>query len=489
MFGIDFYPTPPQVIETMLKGVPLSGTVLEPSAGSGNIVDALKFQGIDVIACEIDDNLRAILANKCPVISNDFLHLEADRISHVKAIIMNPPFSKFEQHFIHAWNIAPAGCYIVSLCNFSRIDFKKYRATSTSKEIEEIIKANGTGESLGNCFDTAERKTGVEIGLIRIQKPANDYNTEFEGFFTDDEPEGATGPGLMPYNVIRDLVQRYIQAVQIFDEQLQTAIKLNSATSLFNSSKIGFYATTETGPIRREEFKKSLQRSAWKYIIDKFNLQRYATKQLRDDINKFIEEQQQYPFTMKNIYAMLQLIVGTASQRMEKAAVEVFNNLTKYHEDNRLNVPGWKTNSHFLLTRKFILPYIAELGWSGEAKIKSWQGNFSYIEDLERVLCWMLSKDYSDCKLFFHTDKFTFGEWHDDHEFFRVKLFKKGTGHFEFKDEDTWAKFNGLVAKALGYPLYEPKKQTAYQDKQTGHNTSRPRQQAKESQILFEFNL
>ena len=42
MFGIDFYPTPREVIEQMLMGVEIQDKyVLEPSAGSGNIVDIL----------------------------------------------------------------------------------------------------------------------------------------------------------------------------------------------------------------------------------------------------------------------------------------------------------------------------------------------------------------------------------------------------------------------------------------------------------------
>lgn len=39
----DFYPTPVEVIEQMMMGEDIIGkTILEPSAGSGNIVDWLK---------------------------------------------------------------------------------------------------------------------------------------------------------------------------------------------------------------------------------------------------------------------------------------------------------------------------------------------------------------------------------------------------------------------------------------------------------------
>jgi hypothetical protein len=491
MFGIDFYPTPPEIVQRMISGVPMRGTVLEPSAGKGNIVDELKMQGLNVIACEIDENLRAILRDKCTLIADDFLTVTRDQVSHISAIIMNPPFSKFEKHILHAWEIAPPGCHVVSLCNWSSIDDR--RGYRLNKELDTLINENGSRENLGECFDQAERKTGVTIGMLRLQKPSSDYNTEFSGFFTDEEEEETqNGPGLMPYNVIRDLVQRYIQAVQIFDRQLKTAEELHNTVNLFNGQNLstGFYCSETNKPVHREDFKKGLQRKAWDYIFNQFDLKKYATRGLKDDINKFIEDQHNVPFTMRNIYQMLSIIIGTTGQRMEKAAVEVFDKLTKHHEDNRHGVAGWKTNSHFLLTKKFILPYVAELGWSGEARLRTYNGYFDYVEDLERVLCWMLNKDYNEVELYHHNDKFTFGQWNDDHEFFKVRLYKKGTGHFEFKDDEVWAKFNGIVAKAKGYPLYEAKKQTKYQDKQTGKTNARPQQKAtKEAQILFEFNI
>ena len=58
----DFYPTPDEVIEKMLMNVDIIGkTVLEPSAGKGNIVDWLKDHGAkEVIACENDPTLLRI---------------------------------------------------------------------------------------------------------------------------------------------------------------------------------------------------------------------------------------------------------------------------------------------------------------------------------------------------------------------------------------------------------------------------------------------
>ena len=76
----DFYPTPKEVIDQMMMNEDIIGkTVLEPSAGKGNIVDWLKNNGAaQVIACEKDPNLRKLLDGKCEIIADDFLTVTAE---------------------------------------------------------------------------------------------------------------------------------------------------------------------------------------------------------------------------------------------------------------------------------------------------------------------------------------------------------------------------------------------------------------------------
>ena len=58
----DFYPTPENVILQMIEGYNFEGkTVLEPSAGKGNIVDVLLSNGASVIACEKNEDLKKIV--------------------------------------------------------------------------------------------------------------------------------------------------------------------------------------------------------------------------------------------------------------------------------------------------------------------------------------------------------------------------------------------------------------------------------------------
>lgn len=461
MFDPDFYPTPLRVIEEMLYGEPIEDKIiLEPSAGKGDIVDFLvENNAKNVIACEKHNDLRKIVATKCKVIADDFLTVKSEDVSHVDYIVMNPPFSGDEMHIIHAFNIATAGCRIIALCN---IDTYRKGYSQTRKEFKTIVDENGSIKNLGSCFDTAERKTYTNIGLIKITKPGN-ANDEFEGFFMEEEIEEESN-GIMPYNFVRDLVNRYVAAVKLFDEQIELGVKMNDLTNSFFTSKLSFTCNANEKPVKRSEFRKDLQKSAWNWVFNKMNMQKYITKGLKEEINRFVERQSEVPFTMRNIYKMVQIVAGTHKGRMDKAIIEVFDKLTTYYHDNRYNVEGWKTNSHYLMGEKFILPYIAGIGWHGEINIKDYgNSNFEILEDFIKALCYITATNYDEIpRLRCHVqdEKVEWGKWFS-YAFFDIRFYKKGTAHFKFKDRDVWAMLNQHIARIKGYPLPEGiKKQT-----------------------------
>lgn len=465
MFNKDFYPTPTNVIEMMLQGEEIQGkSFLEPSAGKGDIVKYLLSSGAEsVIACETNTDLCAILSNHCTILANDFLSVTSEQVGHINTIVMNPPFSADEKHILHAYDIAPAGCKIIALCNLSTVE-NLY--TENRKRLAQLIEENGRFEDLGQCFDNAERKTGVEIALIRITKPSEDYKQEFEGFFMEEEPEESGSIGIMPYNFIRDIVGRYTESVKIFDSQLKTAIQINELIGSFYNNSLAFQCSEGDKLKNRNEFKKDLQKSAWKHIFDKMNMNKYSTKELRQDINTFVEQQTQVPFTMKNIYKMLEIVVGTTSQRMDKALLEVFNRLTQHYDENRYNVEGWKTNSHFLINQKFIMPYTCESKYFSrtDEMTTKYGSNIEIIEDVEKALCYLTGENYENITPIRRLiDGKNFGVWCSSH-FFEFKGFKKGTMHFKFNDTELWGKFNQRIAKLKGYPLYEHTKHKAKAD-------------------------
>lgn len=466
----DFYPTPENVIEQMLQGHDVTGKIiLEPSAGSGNIVGYLqKCFTKEVIACEINEKLRRIVESKCRVIGDDFLKVTSEEVSHIDMIVMNPPFSDARRHILHAFEIAPGGCEIISLCNDSDLRGSYYN-TEDQKKVIELVENFGYSEWLGNCFTTAERKTDVSVSCIHLYKPKTGEK-EFEDymFSTIDSIDSGSTEGLIEYNLVRDVVNRYCEAVKRYDSVMEAANGINELTSLFRGEygygiMFGAYDTNHNNraKITRQQFKNELQKQAWKYIIEKMDMGRFATSKVYEQINKFVERQSHVPFTMKNVYQMIYLIIATQDNRMETALVEAFEHICSFSAENSTAGEKWKTNANYMVNKKFIVPYVFEYeryGYKEPFLNVSWGSHAdTKISDVCKALEYISGKRETQNMFdFIRYNHLNWGQWYTYGGFFRFKGFKKGTMHVEFLDEDLWMLFNRRVAEIKGWQL--PKK-------------------------------
>lgn len=501
-FNSEFYPTPDAVIEMMTTGIDLAGkTILEPSAGSGKIVDYVKHFGAEVIACELQPELRTIVGSKCRVVKPDFFDLRPEEISHIDCIIMNPPFSNADRHIKHAWDIAPEGCQIISLCNVETI---KNRYSVNRTTLGQLIDKNGHWQNIGDVFSKADRKTEIDVAMVKMFKPKTG-DSEFEGYFFDMSEEQETsvnGSGIMKHNEIREIVNRYVGAVRIFDSVMSVSSEINGLIGPISSGldiSFGAHGTSNNRytVVTRDVFKKELQKSAWRSVFNKLNMAKYVTTNVMSDINKFVEQQQHIPFTMPNIYKMIEMIIGTHSSRMDRVLTETFDYICSLSADNSEAGEKWKTNSNYKINRRFIMNWITEIGWSGEMSIK--YSAREKLEDIVKALCFLTGQNYDDqfsIESWFNnpykikcngkilkgydnhssradewqfknrienlkkagheveviTVDRTFGQWHE-WGFFRVRGYKKGTMHFEFIDEKVWERFNRRVAEIKGWQL------------------------------------
>ncbi|MBW4494016.1 MAG: class I SAM-dependent methyltransferase [Oscillatoria princeps RMCB-10] len=167
----DYYPTPQPVIQRMIQlaGVRSGQKVLEPSAGKGNIAEALsETGGIDLEVIESQPPLREILALKgYKIVGNDFLQHE----TRYDRIVMNPPFSGgFDSvHIRHAYEcLRPNGRLVSVLCHcrFFRDDRKcdSFR--------NWLLKVGAQVEKLpSTAFFHGERPTYVPTSLVVVSKP------------------------------------------------------------------------------------------------------------------------------------------------------------------------------------------------------------------------------------------------------------------------------------------------------------------------------
>ena len=109
-----FFPTPPTLIDKLLLNAQIKpgDVVLEPSAGKGDIADAIRARHPDaqLELCEINYTLRTHLAGKGYTnIKGDFLEVEVEEKYDV--VVMNPPFENGAdiQHVMHAFKMLKPG--------------------------------------------------------------------------------------------------------------------------------------------------------------------------------------------------------------------------------------------------------------------------------------------------------------------------------------------------------------------------------------------
>lgn len=155
----DTFFTPLPLVERMVKEADLAKwtmILLEPSAGSGRIADALVASGEQhsVLCCEINENLRTNLVEKGHrLVGRDFMQYELPRYDEdgslmfmYDRIVMNPPFSKRQdvKHVLHAWSLLSPGGRLVAIVGEGCF----FREHDLERQFRDLVATRGWSEEL-----------------------------------------------------------------------------------------------------------------------------------------------------------------------------------------------------------------------------------------------------------------------------------------------------------------------------------------------------
>ena len=134
-----------------------------------------------------------------------------------------------------------------------------------------------------------------------------------------------------------------------------------------------------------------------------------------------------------------------------------------------MSLASWLVaNSGYMLNRRFIRAYMAEVCWSGRGvNVKTYGTQSDEIRDLIKALCFITGKSFDEMGQPTKTETFWPGEWYT-WGFFRFKAYKKGTVHFEFLDEEVWAAVNARYARIKGQVLPEQHRRPKRASKRQG---------------------
>lgn len=497
----DFYPTPEAIINKMLFNIDfrMIGSILEPSAGSGNIAEALKRKEkfyrekspLDIDCIEADANLQHILKGKdFRVVYNDFLTY--DTMKEYDLIVMNPPFSNGCKHLLKALEMQQRnGGAIVCLLNAETI---KNPCTNDRQFLQrKLTEYNAKIEYIQDAFLDAERKTGVEIALIKVQLPEVQNHSFIFDRLKKAQEERETNTyindgQLVENNFLEAIVNQYKMEV----EAGKKLIREYEAMKPFILSE--FAKDKETGETiqqggcilkldlsnNRDSYRSTLSINGfikevrgkyWNALFENPKFIGQLTGNLQREYYNKIEDLKNYDFSLYNIYELKIDMNKKVVKGVEDTIISLFEELSnKYHYYDEMSknihyYNGWKTNKAYIINKKVIIPLNAWDSIWGSFRYKGVMGKLQDMEKCFNYLDGGLTETVDLVQSLQFAEKY--GETKDIVlKYFTVSFYKKGTCHIIFTNEELLKKFNIFGAQHKGWlpPCYGKK---AYSDMTT----------------------
>lgn len=498
----QFYPTPAELALrawSMFENQTPS-RVLEPSAGNGDLLapyshnygnrfQGNKFKGpVDVI--ELDITKHPLLREKgAKVVGHDFLEFTGvGRYSHV---MMNPPFAQGAQHLLHAWDNLYDG-EIVCILNAETLlnPFSKERQL-----LLRIIQEHGRTEFVGSAFSDAERETDVEVVLIHLVKHAETHDLvgDLIGDLSKDSSRHEDDLGFefrqqltLPRGLVADAVLRFDAAVAAAKDSAEAQARAGYYSRMLGRTFSDLSAKSidatqhqkeqlsSTPKAVRHAFAEAyddLKDRAWMSILRSTEVLSKLSSKAQKRIEAEFESIKALEFTSKNVYGFLTGLCESAQTIQVEMVLDVFDEITKYHEDNAVFYMGWKSNGKHrtagmrLKTTRFILP-----GHGVQKYNKSLDfGSQRLLADFDRVFAMLDGKHESNVNglkdLFSDSDTFERlrNGSREQCDYFDVRFYPtRGTIHFFPRSKELMDRLNRTVGKHRQW--LPPNKEAANKD-------------------------
>jgi len=475
MFNADFYPTPRGLASRMVWKLKTSPhRILEPSAGKGDLVTALKDRfdsrghgnALELAVIESDPTLQATLrGQKLRLIDSDFLAYSGQ--DKFDAIVMNPPFSAGDKHLLKAIEVLYRG-EIVCLLNAETL---KNPYTSTRqlllRKIEEL---GGEVEYHQGAFEAAERKSSVEVALvyIRIERQVED-----DLFFgcddhaarsydqVEEKHEVSTG------RTIEELVLDYNERVRIGTEVVLTYYRHHRKIGQYlglngEANRYEFNTKDLTGKMQASinEMLMAIRNDFWRRTLSVDEVQKRLTAKKREEFNEAMGQQAFMDFTELNIRQFVLNLIGSYEQTMIDAVLDIFDLFTQRHayeggayEKNIHYFNGWKTNKAFKVGKRVIFPIRASYGnpFVSYGRLQLDYQARNRINDIDLVVSYLDGMEKCTTLVDAIESAFKAGEKSGESTHFKFICYLKGTLHLTFKNMDILRRFNVVACRGKGW--------------------------------------
>ena len=409
----QFYPTPPALAAKMLEGLDMDyvNTVLEPSAGKGDLVRAIvdkerlrsrySHNQLDVDCCEIDPYLRQILRYnfsverlqavdpsgtghhipEAEIIRRTDLHIVHDDFLTYRSgkeydlILMNPPFADGDKHLLKALDMQKDGGLVICLLNVETLrDPYTPNRQLLAKRLKEL---NADVRFVEDAFSSAERSARVDVAIIRVHIPM----VKHESTIWTRMKEAQEQEEHIPDPELKALISGdYIdQAIQLYNTEVAACLELireyralvpyMQPTLSPDSGKYGsgililrVAGDGQYDGLSQNRYMRAVRAKYWKALFNNEKFIGRLTSQLRERYQKTVDRMADYEFSAYNIRQVIVEMNAEMNQGVEDAIMSLFDKLTVEHSwfpecsNNRHYYNGWATNKAHKIGKKCIVP-------------------------------------------------------------------------------------------------------------------------------------
>ena len=476
----DFYPTPESLLDRITIGVDweLINSVLEPSAGRGNISEYVKKKcgvykhydryreiEMDIDCIEIEPELRAILKDKgFRVVHDDFLTYHTYK--HYDLILMNPPFSVGARHLLKAIEIQQtSGGGIICLLNAETL---RNPYSNERKDLLQKLEHYGAEiKYYENAFIDAERPTDVEVACVKVIIPEPERKTTIFESLREKEYEEyerkARNSELAESDLVSAIVAQYNREIEwglrLYDEFLElrdksldekTPISITLPHSEYDQHPEKFSVNSYVRAVRKKYWDKFFREPRFIGRLTSNLLDKY-----RSQVDTFVE----YDFSYWNVKTIQEELSRNLVQGVENCIIALFDELSaRYSWDSDLpnNIHyynGWKTNCAWKINRRVIIPLNVYDTNSGGYTFLWIDRAISKLSDIEKALNYLDNGETGDVDI--DATMRAAEKAHDlkniPLKYFTATLYKKGTCHLTFTNERLLKKLNIFGSQKKGW--------------------------------------
>ena len=463
MVNKDFYPTPAALLDAVTAGVRWEalGTVLEPEAGMGDIVEYVMKRyrmrtdcELDVDCVELDPALQKILRQKgYRLVHDDFLTYQTHK--QYDLIIMNPPFSNGAAHLTKALQMQEDGGNIICILNAETI--RNPWTNERKALVTRLGQLNAQISYMEGGFVHADRPTDVEIAVVKVSVPKK----ERKSFFYEElkkknyeEARTEANTSIAPGGFVEAIIARYnlevesgIRLIHEY-EALQPYIMSDVREDRYSVPLLELKTPGE-GPMTVNQYVRLVREKYWNAILKDKRFVGNMTSNLLTDYQNQVKKLTDYDFSAFNILAVQEQMSRGLIRGIEECIIAMFDELSyqyAYSDELGSNIHyynGWCSNKAWYINKKVVIPFMD--GFS------RYDGGFQVKYDaLEKLMDIEKALNYLDGGLTTGEDlEMRIREAEKERQpknirtkYFDVTFYKKGTCHIVFTNEELLKKLN-----------------------------------------------